>query len=47
MRFQDGFSVVLVWAVALTGVQVAGQTLVDDTAVSGLSTCVVRVALYL
>ncbi|PPJ58358.1 hypothetical protein CBER1_04476 [Cercospora berteroae] len=42
MRFQDGFSVVLVWAVALTGVQVAGQTLVDDTAVSGLSTCVLQ-----
>ncbi|CAK1360879.1 unnamed protein product [Cercospora beticola] len=42
MRFRDGFSVLLMWAVALTRVQVTGQTLVDDTAVSGLSTCVLQ-----
>ncbi|KAM3423954.1 hypothetical protein BST61_g1347 [Cercospora zeina] len=40
MRFQHGSPVLLVAAVALVGEQVAGQTLVDDTAVSGLSTCV-------
>ncbi|KAF2207583.1 hypothetical protein CERZMDRAFT_119012 [Cercospora zeae-maydis SCOH1-5] len=42
MRFQDGLSVLLVWAVALIGAQVAAQTVVDDTAVSGLSTCVLQ-----